>query len=57
MKKKMYVCMGCGYRYDPDFGDPPDYPAGTAFVDLPEEWKCPMCGYHKSSFEEQEVGN
>lgn len=56
MKKTVYVCMGCGYRYYQELGDPQGgHPPGTAFDNLPDTWKCPMCGLGKSSFEEQEV--
>lgn len=39
-----YICVNCGYVYDPEAGDPMNrVPSGTAFADLPEEWVCPMC--------------
>jgi rubredoxin len=41
---KKYVCVNCGYVYDPAAGDPMNnIPAGTAFDDLPKEWVCPIC--------------
>ena len=46
-----YICNGCGYEYDQDFGDPEnEIDPGTAFDQLPEEWICPECGEDKSSF-------
>ena len=35
-----YVCEFCGYEYDPEVGDPDSGIApGTAFEDIPEDWK------------------
>ena len=46
-----YVCPVCGYVYDPAVGDPEHgIPAGCAFADLPEDWKCPRCGQPKQAF-------
>ncbi len=39
-----YRCKVCGYVYDPD-------KEGTAFEDLPDDWKCPLCGATKDMFE------
>ena len=39
-----YVCSVCGYVYDPAEHD------GTAFADLPEDWKCPRCRQGKDKF-------
>ncbi len=39
-----YVCSVCGYVYDPAEHD------GTAFEDLPEDWKCPRCRQPKEKF-------
>jgi len=39
-----YVCSICGYVYDPAEHD------GTAFDDLPEDWKCPRCKQGKENF-------
>ncbi|MBO6084300.1 MAG: rubredoxin [Candidatus Methanomethylophilaceae archaeon] len=45
------MCGVCGFVYDPDIGDPDHgIPAGTAFRDLPEDWKCPRCSQAKSNF-------
>ena len=46
-----YVCTVCGYIYDPAVGDPDaDVPPGTRFEDLPDGWKCPVCGALKEDF-------
>ncbi len=46
-----YVCLGCGYEYDPAVGDPENGIApGTKFEDLPDDWICPLCGSPKSAF-------
>ena len=50
---KKYVCVVCGYEYDPAQGDETQYiKPGTAFEDLPEDWVCPLCGVGKDQFEE-----
>ena len=47
-----YVCSVCGYVYDPAVGDPEHgIPAGTAFEDLPDDWKCSRCRQPKDKFE------
>jgi rubredoxin len=47
-----YVCVTCGYVYDPEIGDPDSGIApGTAFEDIPEDWVCPLCGVGKDMFE------
>lgn len=40
-----YKCKICGYIYDPKDND------GVEFVDLPEDWVCPLCGATKEDFE------
>ena len=46
-----YVCSICGTVYDPAKGDPEHgIPAGTAFEDLPADWKCPVCKQGKDKF-------
>lgn len=46
-----YVCSVCGYVYDPAVGDPKGgIPPGTAFEDLPDDWRCPRCRQPKSKF-------
>ena len=47
-----YVCGPCGYVYDEDLGDPFfGISPGTAWVDMPEAWVCPVCGQEKALFE------
>ncbi len=46
-----YVCLDCGYIYDPKNGDPTqDIPPGTPGQDLPEAWTCPKCQAKQSHF-------
>jgi len=48
---KKYICNICGYIYDPAIGDPEsDIPPNTPFRDLPDNWKCPLCGVGKDKF-------
>ena len=49
----MYQCQTptCGYIYNPDKGDRKGkIPKGTSFEDLPDDWKCPVCGAGKRAF-------
>jgi|TARA_E500000178_G_C16891247_1_gene693628 rubredoxin len=47
-----FICIICGYIYDPAEGVPEDgIDAGTAWEDVPEDWFCPDCGAGKSDFE------
>ena len=47
-----YLCLVCGYVYDPAEGDPDsDIEPGTKFEDIPDDWVCPVCGADKSQFE------
>jgi len=49
---KKYVCVVCGFTYDPAVGLPEDgIPAGTPFESIPDDWSCPDCGVSKSDFE------
>lgn len=44
-------CGICWWVYDPARGDPVwQVPAGTAFADLPEHWRCPECDGPKHKF-------
>ena len=45
---KRYQCSICGHIYD-------DSKEKVKFEDLPEDWKCPICGVGKSLF--KEIGN
>lgn len=47
-----YVCILCGYVYDPEKGDPDNgVEPGTPFDQLPDDWVCPTCGANKDMFE------
>ena len=51
--EEMYQCQtaSCGYIYNPDKGDRKGkIPKGTLFADLPDDWKCPVCGSGKKMF-------
>ncbi len=39
-----YKCNLCGWIYDPE------KEGGVAFEDLPDDWKCPLCGAGKDAF-------
>jgi len=48
---KKYLCTACDYVYDPTVGDPEHgIPPGTAFEDIPDDWRCPVCGISKDAF-------
>lgn len=47
-----WVCVVCGYVYDPEIGDVDSgIEPGTAFENIPEDWVCPLCGVGKDQFE------
>jgi len=46
-----YECKSCGYVYEPSKGDSKsNVPAGTKFEDLPDSWRCPVCGVRRTQF-------
>ncbi len=46
-----YICIICGYIYDPALGDPQNgVEPGTSFKDLPEGWLCQLCGAYVDEF-------
>lgn len=52
---KQMVCSICSYTYDevkgiPEAGIAP----GTKWEDLPDDWKCPLCGAGKDAFREKQ---
>lgn len=47
-----WKCTVCAHIYDPAKDASPS-PAGTAFEDLPDTWKCPVCGAAKSAYKKQ----
>jgi rubredoxin len=47
-----YICVNCGYIYDPEAGDPAgDIEPGTPFAKIPETWTCPICYQAKTQFD------
>lgn len=49
---KSWMCVVCGLIYEEEKGWPEDgIPAGTAWEDVPADWKCPECGAGKEEFE------
>jgi rubredoxin len=50
---KKHRCKVCGYVYDPENGDMlSGTEPGTGFENLPNEWRCPICGVTKDDFDE-----
>ncbi len=48
-------CKICAYIYDEDLGNPDQgISPGTKFEELPEDYKCPICGVGKDMFEKIE---
>ena len=45
-----YICQICGYVYD-------DAKEKVPFAELPDDWKCPLCGAAKSDFKPEANGN
>lgn len=46
-----WICRQCSMIYDPVMGDPDSgIQPGTAFEDIPDDWKCPICGAEKKLF-------
>lgn len=45
-----YVCQICGYVYD-------DAKEKVPFAELPDDWKCPLCGAEKSDFKPEANGD
>ena len=53
LPEDMHQCqtMNCGYIFDPDKGDRKGkIKKGIRFEDLPEGWKCPVCGASVKAF-------
>ncbi|MCT4597434.1 MAG: rubredoxin [Vallitalea sp.] len=49
-----WVCVVCGYVYDPNDGDPDNgVEPGTAFEEIPDSWLCPLCSVGKDQFEKE----
>jgi rubredoxin len=52
VKMDKYVCLVCGWIYDPKKGDPDGgIDPGVPFEKLPDDWVCPQCGAPKDQFE------
>jgi rubredoxin len=50
-KMTKWKCSVCGYVYDEEIGEPStNTPSGTKFSDLPETWRCPVCGADRRAF-------
>ena len=48
---KKFRCTVCDYIYEPESGDPEsDISSNTAFSDLPDSWRCPVCGVTEDEF-------
>lgn len=46
-----FECRACGYLYEPDKGDDrAGISRGVEFEDLPNTWRCPVCGAPKRQF-------
>ncbi|MBR8827112.1 MAG: rubredoxin [Gomphosphaeria aponina SAG 52.96 = DSM 107014] len=46
-----YECKSCGYVYEPSKGDSKSNIAGgTKFEELPDSWRCPVCGVRRNQF-------
>lgn len=45
-----YICQICGYVYD-------DAKEKVPFAELPNDWKCPLCGAAKSDFKPEANGD
>jgi len=51
-----WMCMNCGWIYDQTVGDPlAGIAPGTAWSDVPDDWKCPDCGGAKAEFDMEEI--
>jgi rubredoxin len=51
--EEMYQCqtVNCGCIYNPEKGDRKGKVSkGTQFHELPDDWKCPICGASGRSF-------
>ena len=46
----------CGWIYDEEKGVPDEgIDPGTTWSDVPEDWKCPVCGSGKEDFDMVEI--
>ena len=50
-RHQRWICIVCGWVYDEDAGLPEHGIApGTRFEDIPDDWRCPLCGVGKADF-------
>ena len=50
----VWQCQLCHYEYEESKGDPiSGITPGTSFLELPDDWVCPICGADKSLFEKE----
>jgi flavin reductase (DIM6/NTAB) family NADH-FMN oxidoreductase RutF/rubredoxin len=50
----VWQCQLCHYEYEEAKGDPISGIApGTSFLEIPDDWVCPICGADKSMFEKE----
>ena len=55
-KWKKWQCRICGWIYDEELGDPESGIApGTAWKDIPDDWRCPDCGASIDEFDMVEL--
>ena len=55
-KWKKWQCRICGWIYDEELGDPESgIPPGTAWEDIPDDWRCPDCGASRDEFDMVEL--
>jgi len=51
LQSKKFKCRACEFVYDPEKGDPESgIEPGTPFKQIPDDWRCPLCGAGKSQF-------
>ena len=51
---EVWQCQLCHFEYESVKGDPiSGVSPGTSFLDLPDDWVCPICGADKSLFEKE----
>ena len=49
-----YICLLCGYVYDPEMGDSENnIEPNTPFSKLPDDYRCPICNAGKDQFAKQ----
>ncbi|WP_203606759.1 rubredoxin [Streptomyces sp. SID11385] len=53
MAGQKHLCLLCGYVYEQAQGAPESgISPGTAWIDVPMQWRCPECGAAREDFEE-----